>query len=42
MNKEELENMLYNEELDLERLLELKDKMKSFDFSDSDFEYVDE
>ena len=42
MNKEELENMLYNEELDLERLLELKDKMKSFDFSDSDFEYADE
>ena len=26
----------------IESLLELKDKMKSFDFSDSDFEYVDE
>ena len=42
MDKEELEKLLYDGDLDLKSLLKLKESMKKFDFSDSDYEYVDD
>ena len=42
MTKESLENKLYDEELNLEELLELKKNMEKYDFDDRDFEYVNE
>lgn len=42
MSKEEIENKLYEEDLTLEELLELKEEMKKHSFSDSDYEDVDE
>ena len=42
MTKEEIEEKLFNEDLNLEELLVLKDKMKEYDFSIDDLEYIDE
>ncbi len=42
MTKEEIEEKLYDEDLSLDELFVLKDKMKQYDFSMGDLEYLDE
>ena len=40
--KENIENLLYNGDLNLDELIGLKEDMKEYEFKDSDMEYVDE